>query len=188
MAEMRRERDAAKRRAQELEDEKAERERQDAEAKGEWEKLANDNAAERDAAKAETARVKAERMVERIANRPKFNPVTDTETGETTSGRFINPDEALALLPKDTDLTDEAVVTEALQTLATARPHLVRAESQHAPPAPDPVKTPSGGPGGTQPGGKPKLTREYLNGLEVPELQKLRRERPEDVAAALRGS
>lgn len=185
---MRRAQEAAEKRAKDAEDALAAKERAEAEANGEWEKVAKQNEADRDAARAETARVNAERTVERIANRPSFNVVKDPETNDETGARFINPDEALALLPKDTDLTSDEAVTEALQKLATERPHLVRAEVSASPPAPAPSPTPSGGPGGTQPGTKPKLTKEYIEGLSVQEIQKLRRERPDDVAAVLRGS
>lgn len=187
-AEERRRADAAEKRAKDAETALAERDRKEAEDNGEWEKVANQNASERDAEKAENNRLKAERKVERIANKAIFNPVKDSETEETTHSRFINPDEALALLPDSTDLTNDDAVTEALHTLATQRPHLMRSEVNAPAPAPTPANTPSGGPGGTQPGGKPKLTREYVEGLSVQEIQKLTRERTEEMAALRRGS
>lgn len=185
-AEERRRADAAEKRAKEAEDALAARERADAEQKGEWEKVATEEKTAHGQTQAELARVKAERMVERIAGKAQFNPVTDEKTGETTHSRFINPDEALALLPNSTDTTDEDAVTEALQKLATERPHLTRSEAPTALPTPSP--TPSGGPGGPAPAGPPKLTREYVESLPIHEIQKLRKERPEEMNAVLAGS
>ncbi len=186
MAKIRRERDEAKREADEAKAELAERDRREAEQKGEWEKVATEEKTAHGQTQAELARVKAERMVERIAGKAQFNPVKDEKTGETTHSRFINPDEALALLPDSTDLTNEDVVTEALQKLATERPHLTRSEAPTVLPTPSP--TPSGGPGGPAPAGPPKLTREYVEHLSVQEIQKLRAERPDELKAVLAGS
>lgn len=188
-ARMRRERDEARREAQEAKDQLAEREKADAEAKGEWEKVAKQNADERDSVKQQLDRERAERRVESIASKPQFAVPGADEDSEPVTARFVNPDEALALLPKDTDLTSEEAVTDALKTLAESRPHLLQAEVSAAPAQPSP--TPSGGaklPAGQQPGSEPRLTREYLKGLSVPEIQKIRRERPKDFAAAMAGS
>lgn len=189
MAQMRRERDKAQREADEAKAALAERERKEAEEKGQWEEVAKQNETRAETAEQTLARERAERRVESIASKPQFELPPANEGDTPTTARFVNPDEALALLPDETDLTDEDVVTEALQALAASRPHLLHNEAAPTPTPPTP--TPSGAPkpgGGPQPGSQPKLTREYIKGLSVSEIQKLRRERPDDFKAAMSGS
>lgn len=176
MARERRRADAEKRRADELQKQIDDAKRAEAEAKGEWERVAAEEKSRADAAEAEASRIKAERTVERIASRPNFG------AGEEGQGvRFINPDEALALLPSSVDLTDESAITQALDLLASERPHLL---ARPATPAVSPP--PSGGPTPPAGGDPPRLTREALNAMNPSEVQKLlASDRRDEVIAAM---
>lgn len=123
MARMRREKEAAEREKRELQAEIERRDREQAEQAGEWEKLAKQYETERDQARKDLADLKAQIKVEGIAKRLKFR----------------NTDEAIALLPTDTDRADEAAVSAALEALAENRPHLLDNG------APGPTGLPAGG-------------------------------------------
>lgn len=153
MARMRREKEAAERRAQEAEDKLAAEERKKAEQQGEWQKLAEQYESERDQARQETADLrkefddfKARIEVEKIARRLKFR----------------NDDEALALVKvnnPDLDLSDRAAAEAALTRLADERKHLI---DTGAPP-------PGGRPTGDPPAGS--LTREQVEAMTPAELE-----------------
>lgn len=175
IAEQRRRADAEKRRADALQKQIDEAERAKAEEEGRHKDLADAERKRADDAEAQLQRINAERKVERIASSPTFGE------GESKT-RFINPDEALALLPANTDLTDDGAVSDALTALAAQRPHLLQA------PAAAPRPAASGTPGTPAPTDKPKITREYIDSLSVTEVQKLMDERPDEVSAALAGA
>ncbi len=95
--------------------------------KSELEKLRSD-LAERDARLAE-APVKARQQAVRFAS-------------EAARQGFVDPEDAFAFLPPDTDLDDQAAVKAALEELASRKPHLVRTK-----PAPKVPARPTSGAG-----------------------------------------
>lgn len=108
-AEQRRKANEAEQRARAAEQQLADIERTKAEQAGEWEKLAKQYETERDQARQELADLRTEIKVEKTASRLKFK----------------NTDEALALLPRELDRSDDQAVADALEALATNRPHLI---------------------------------------------------------------
>lgn len=182
MARERRRGDAEKKRADELQKQIDERNRKEAEEQGRHQELAETERKRADELQAQLDSVNAERTVERIASQPQFG--ADEENG-VKPARFINPDEALALLPSNTDLTDEDAVKTALTELATTRPHLLQRTTTPTPPTPPATPPSTGSPGNPAPTDKPKITREYIDSLSVQETRQLMKDRPDDVQAAL---
>lgn len=109
MARLRREKEAAERKARDAQAELDRRDREQAEQAGEWEKLAKQYETERDQARTELTELRQEIKVKGFAKRLKFR----------------HEDEAIALLPRDVDVTDEGAVQAALEALAENRPHLI---------------------------------------------------------------
>lgn len=143
-ARLRREKEAAERKARDAEDRLAAKQREEAEQAGEWEKLAKQYETERDEARKDLADLKTRIKVEGIAKRLKFR----------------REDEAIALLPNNLDRDDDGAVSKALEDLAAERPHLV---DNGAPP-------PSGAPaGGGNQGG---LTLEQVKAMTPDEINR----------------
>ena len=139
-ARIRREKEAAERRAKEAEDKLAAKEREEAEEQGRWKELAEKAQADKAELEAKWVKAEQDRQLESVARTLKFR----------------DPDLVGHLVPASVDRNDTAAVKAALETVAKERPHLV----DGAPPPP------SGGPAG---GGKqdpPGLTREQLAAMK----------------------
>lgn len=150
-AEMRRERDAATKRAAQLEAANAERERKEAEERGEHEKIAQQERERADAADKRVSELEQSITIKDIA----------------AELNFRNPSDALSLLPTDVDRSSADAVREGLVQLAADREYLI-ATGQPTPPPP------SGSPQGRTPTGTPTpLTAEMLNDMSPQQISAL---------------
>ena len=139
-ARMRRDKEAADKRAKEAEEKLAAKEREEAEEQGRWKELAEKAQADKAELEAKWAKAEQDRQLESIARTLKFR----------------DPDLVGHLVPASVDRNDTAAVKAALEAVATERPHLV----DGAPPPP------SGGPAGGTQTDPPKLTREQLAAMK----------------------
>lgn len=115
-AELRRKADEAERRAKAAEDAIAARDRADAEAQGKWEELAKNERTAREKAEADAARIREERMVERLASSLKFHNPADVMHRLTPEQR-----------------ADEAQAKAALEQIAKTDKYLVRPDAAPTP-------------------------------------------------------
>lgn len=83
--------------------------RKQLEDKGEHQQIAEAEKARADAAEARALKLERDARIATVAGRLKFR----------------HADEAIALIPSDTDLDDEAGLEQALKALSTERPHLI---------------------------------------------------------------
>jgi hypothetical protein len=141
-ARLRREKQDADKRAKDAEDKLAAKAREEAEAQGEWQKLAETYEKERDTARKALADLQQQIKVEAVAAGLKFR----------------HADEAIALLPSELDRTDEAAVQKALEQLAEDRPHLIDSGT------PGPTGRPPTG------GGKGDLTKADVERMTAAEI------------------
>lgn len=72
---------------------------------------------------------------------------------EATTAGFLDPEDALAFMPDDVDLSDRTAVKKALEELAERKPHLVRKSQQRAT-RPKPAQDEPGSDNGEEPKGK----------------------------------
>lgn len=162
MAEMRRERDAAKAEARTLKEAEAERSRKALEEQGEWKTLAETAQAERDAARAERDADRAEA----VKVKAKSDGLTYASAVTPERGAFSDPSYALYRVEgQGVDFSDLSAVKAALDGLATAQPNLLTA------PAP---ALPSGGPTNPAPNGTgPTLTWAQIAAMSPQKVAKL---------------